>query len=117
MTDHRFDGRAALELAFDHSEDATLLARDEDPSRVCRFVTAIHIVDTGPLDRAAGIELVCALALLFERICAARESDCSNAASGLSWPAIMRRVSRVRRRPSRASCAIAPMALELFAWA
>jgi hypothetical protein len=54
VTDHRLDGRAAPELTFDHPKDATLLAGDEDPSRVCRLVTAIALVDIGPLDRAAG---------------------------------------------------------------
>src|SRR5262245_45391534 len=54
VTDHRLDGRATPELAFDHPEDTTLLARDEDPSRICRFVTAIALVDIGPLDSAAG---------------------------------------------------------------
>ena len=52
VTDHRFDGKAAPEFAFDHSEHATLLARDEYPLWVCRFVTAIALVDIGPLDRA-----------------------------------------------------------------
>jgi hypothetical protein len=33
VIDHRLGGRAAPELAFDHPEDTTLLARDEDPSR------------------------------------------------------------------------------------
>lgn len=34
MTDHGLDGGAAPEFAFDHPEDATLLARDEDAARV-----------------------------------------------------------------------------------
>ena len=34
VTDHRFDGRTAPELAFDHSEYAALLARDEDAVRI-----------------------------------------------------------------------------------
>ena len=33
-TDDGLDSRAAAELAFDHSEDAALLARDEDAARV-----------------------------------------------------------------------------------
>jgi hypothetical protein len=34
VTDHRLDGGAASELAFDHSEDAALLAGDEDAARI-----------------------------------------------------------------------------------
>ena len=56
-TDHGLDGGAAPELAFDHPEDATLLAGDEDASRVFRFVTAIALVDIGALDRASGERL------------------------------------------------------------
>ena len=54
VTDHRLDGGAAPELAFDHAEDATLLAGNEDAARVCGFVAAIALVDIGPLDRTAG---------------------------------------------------------------
>jgi hypothetical protein len=34
VTDHGSDGRAASKLALDGAEDTTLLARDEDASRV-----------------------------------------------------------------------------------
>jgi hypothetical protein len=54
VTDHRLDGRAAPELVFDHAEDGMPLAGDEDPARVCHFVTAIALIDIGPLDSAAG---------------------------------------------------------------
>jgi hypothetical protein len=57
VTDHRLDGRAASELVSDHAEDATPLAGDEDPARVCHFVTAIALIDIGPLDSAAGEHL------------------------------------------------------------
>src|ERR1700757_4683244 len=57
MTDHGLDGGAAPEFAFDHPEDATLLARDEDAARVFRFVTAIALVDIGALDSAASERL------------------------------------------------------------
>ena len=53
VTDHRLDGRAAPELVFDHAEDATPLAGDEDPARVCHFVTAIALIDIG--ERAGSI--------------------------------------------------------------
>jgi hypothetical protein len=48
------NGRAAAQLALDDTEDAALLAGDEDATRILRVVAAVSLVDIGPLDRTAG---------------------------------------------------------------
>jgi hypothetical protein len=54
MSDDGFDGGAAAQLAFDDTEDAALLAGDEDAPWILRVVAAVSPVDIGPLDRTAG---------------------------------------------------------------
>ena len=54
VADHRFDGGAPSEFAFDEAEDAALLTRDEDAVRVLRVMPAISLVDIGALNCAAG---------------------------------------------------------------
>jgi hypothetical protein len=50
VSDDRFDGGAAAQLAFDDTEDAALLARDKDSAGILCVVAAVSLVDTGPLD-------------------------------------------------------------------
>ena len=54
VADHGLDGGAATQLAFDETEDAALLAGDEDAVRSCGVVAAIALVDIGALDCATG---------------------------------------------------------------
>jgi hypothetical protein len=54
VSDDGFDGRAAAQLPLDDTEDAALLAGDEDTARVLRVMAAVSLVDIGPLDRTAG---------------------------------------------------------------
>jgi hypothetical protein len=54
VTDDGFDGGAATQLALDDTEDAALLAGDEDAPGILCVVAAISLVDIGPLDLAAG---------------------------------------------------------------
>ena len=54
VADHRFDRGSASQLALDHTEDAALLAGDEDPARVWCLVAAISLIDVDALDLAAG---------------------------------------------------------------
>lgn len=54
VSDDGFDGGAAAQLALDDTEDAALLAGDEDATRILRVVAAVSLVDIGPLDRTAG---------------------------------------------------------------
>jgi len=54
VSDDGFDGGAAAQLALDDTEDAALLAGDEDTARVLRVMAAVSLVDIGPLDRTAG---------------------------------------------------------------
>jgi hypothetical protein len=54
VSDDGFDGGAAAQLALDDTEDAALLARDEDATGILCVVAAVSLVDIGPLDRAAG---------------------------------------------------------------
>ena len=51
VSDDGLDGGAATQLALDDTEDAALLAGDEDATRVLRVVAAVSLVDIGPLDR------------------------------------------------------------------
>src|SRR5881227_3069797 len=51
VSDDGFDGGAAAQLALDDTEDAALLAGDEDTARVLRVMAAVSLVDIGPLDR------------------------------------------------------------------
>ena len=53
MSNHRLDGRAAFQFAFDGAEDTALLSGDEDPERLGRVVAAIALVGISPLDLAA----------------------------------------------------------------
>ena len=57
VPDDGFDGGAAAQLALDDTEDAALLAGDEDAPWVLRIVAAVSLVDIGPLDRTAGERL------------------------------------------------------------
>jgi hypothetical protein len=54
VSDDGFNSRAAARFALDDAEDAALLTRDEDATRIGRVVAAIALVDIGALDRAAG---------------------------------------------------------------
>ena len=54
VSDDGLDGGAAAQLALDETEDAALLAGDEDATRILRVVAAVSLVDIGPLDRTAG---------------------------------------------------------------
>src|SRR5262249_14809574 len=50
VSDHSFDGGAAPQFALDDTEDAALLAGDEDAARIGRIVPAVSLVDIGALD-------------------------------------------------------------------
>ena len=50
VSDDGLDGGAAAQLALDDTEDAALLAGDEDPARMRGIVAAISFVDIGALD-------------------------------------------------------------------
>jgi hypothetical protein len=54
VADHGLDGGSASQLALDHSEDAALLAGDEDAAWILCVVAAVSLVDIGPLDRTSG---------------------------------------------------------------
>ena len=54
MSDDGLDGGAAAQLALDDTEDAALLAVDEDTTGIWRVVATVSLVDIGPLDRTAG---------------------------------------------------------------
>ena len=54
VTDDGLDGGAPAQFPFDRTEDAALLARNEDTVRVWRIVAAVSLVDIGALDLAAG---------------------------------------------------------------
>ena len=54
VSDDRLDGGAAAQLALDDTEDAALLAGDEDATGILGVVAAVPLVDIGPLDRTAG---------------------------------------------------------------
>lgn len=54
VSDDGLDGGSAAQLALDDTEDATLLAGDEDTTGILRVVAAVSLVDIGPLDRTAG---------------------------------------------------------------
>jgi len=47
-------GSMAAQLALDDTEDAALLAGDEDATGILCVVAAVSLVDIGPLDRTAG---------------------------------------------------------------
>ena len=53
MSDDGLDGGAAAQLALDDTEDAALLAGDEDAAGILRVVATVSLVDIGALDRAA----------------------------------------------------------------
>ena len=57
MSDDRLDGGAATQLALDDTEDAALLAGDEDATGILCVVATVSLVDIGPLDRTAGERL------------------------------------------------------------
>ncbi len=57
VSDDWFDGGAAAQFALDDTEDAALLAGDEDATGILRVVAAVSLVDIGPLDRTAGERL------------------------------------------------------------
>ena len=54
VSDDGLDGGAAAQFALDDTEDAALLAGDEDMTGILRVVAAVSLVDIGPLDRTAG---------------------------------------------------------------
>jgi hypothetical protein len=43
LTDHGLDGGPASQLAFDDTEDAALLAGDEDATRILRVMAAVPV--------------------------------------------------------------------------
>jgi hypothetical protein len=53
VADYGLDSGSASQLALDHSEDAALLAGDEDAARVLRVMAAVSFVDIAPLDRTS----------------------------------------------------------------
>jgi hypothetical protein len=53
VSDDGFDGGAAAQLALDDTEDAALLAGDEDTTGIFCVVATVSLIDIGPLDRAA----------------------------------------------------------------
>ncbi|MDA9453781.1 hypothetical protein XI00_05760 [Bradyrhizobium sp. CCBAU 21359] len=57
VPDDGLDDRATAQLALDDTEDAALLAGDEDATGILRIVAAVPLVDIGPLDRTAGQRL------------------------------------------------------------
>ena len=54
VSDDGLDGGAAAQFTLDDTEDAALLAGDEDTTRILGVVAAVPPVDIGPLDRTAG---------------------------------------------------------------
>ena len=54
VSDDGLDGGAAAQLALDDTEDAALLAGDEDAAGILRVVAAVSLVDIGSLDRTTG---------------------------------------------------------------
>ncbi len=57
VPDDGLDDRATAQLALDDTEDAALLAGDEDATGILRIVAAVPLVDIGSLDRTAGERL------------------------------------------------------------
>src|SRR5215470_17180899 len=57
VPDDGLDSGATAQLALDDTEDAALLAGDEDATGILRVVAAVSLVDIGPLDRTAGERL------------------------------------------------------------
>ncbi len=53
MSDDGLDGGAAAQFALDDTEDAALLAGDEDAAEILRVVPAVSLIDINPLDRVA----------------------------------------------------------------
>ncbi|MEY9405419.1 hypothetical protein ABIF79_011858 [Bradyrhizobium japonicum] len=51
VSDDGLDGGAAAQLALDDTENAALLAGDEDATGILCVVAAVSLVDIGPLDR------------------------------------------------------------------
>ena len=47
VSDDGLDGGAAAQLALDDTEDAALLAGDEDTTGILRVVAAVSLVDIG----------------------------------------------------------------------
>ncbi len=60
-------GGAAAQLALDDTEDAALLAGDEDTTGILRVVAARPLVDIGPLHEIAGGAFRCDQQKLFQR--------------------------------------------------
>ena len=54
VSDDGLDGGAAAQLALDDTEDAALLAGDEDAAWILRVMATVSLVDIGPLDRTSG---------------------------------------------------------------
>src|SRR5258705_11018514 len=54
MSNDGLDGGTSAQLTLDDTEDAALLAGDEDTTGILRVVAAVSLVDIGPLDRTAG---------------------------------------------------------------
>src|SRR5882757_9015749 len=53
MSNDGLDGGTSAQFALDDTEDAALLAGDEDAAGILRVVAAVPLVDIGPLDRTA----------------------------------------------------------------
>jgi hypothetical protein len=51
VSDDGLDGGAAAQFALDGTEDAALLAGDEDTTGILRVVAAASLVDIDPIDR------------------------------------------------------------------
>ena len=51
------DGGAAAQLALDDTEDAALLAGDEDATGILHVVATVSLVDIGPLDRTVSVSV------------------------------------------------------------
>jgi hypothetical protein len=56
-SDAGLGGGAAAQHAFDDTDDAALLATDEDATGILCVVATVSLVDIGALDRTAGERL------------------------------------------------------------
>jgi hypothetical protein len=55
VSDDGLDGGSAAQLVLDDTEDAALLAGDEDATGILRVVAAVSLVEIGALDRTADV--------------------------------------------------------------
>jgi len=54
VADHGLDSGSTSQFALDGAEDAAFLAGDQDAAWILRIVSAVPLIDIGPLDLAAG---------------------------------------------------------------